>query len=110
MRTSNLLERLNKEIGRRTRVATIFPNQAWCLRLVSAILIETSEEVGDRARLSTRGCGVNHFYRDSVALSAVGESPGSVSRTDLRRCGSRSRERAAAYGHLECDPVRHSQR
>ncbi|MCP4446348.1 MAG: IS256 family transposase, partial [Myxococcales bacterium] len=44
MRTSNLLERLNKEIGRRTRVATMFPNQAWCLRLVSAILIETSEE------------------------------------------------------------------
>ncbi|MCP4445849.1 MAG: IS256 family transposase, partial [Myxococcales bacterium] len=44
MRTSNLLERLNKEIGRRTRVATMFPNQASCLRLVSAILIETSEE------------------------------------------------------------------
>ena len=44
MRTSNLLERLNKEIKRRTRVATMFPNEASCLRLVSAILIETSEE------------------------------------------------------------------
>ncbi|MCP4445991.1 MAG: hypothetical protein GY811_11690 [Myxococcales bacterium] len=44
MRTSNLLERLNKEIWRRTRVATMFPNQASCLRLVSAILIETSKE------------------------------------------------------------------
>lgn len=44
MRTSNLLERLNKEIKRRTRVATMFPNEASCLRLVSAILIEVSEE------------------------------------------------------------------
>lgn len=44
MRTSNSLERVNKEIKRRTRVATIFPNEASCLRLVSAILMETSEE------------------------------------------------------------------
>lgn len=44
MRTSNSLERVNKEIKRRTRVATIFPNEASCLRLVSAILMEVSEE------------------------------------------------------------------
>lgn len=44
MRTSNSLERVNKEIKRRTRVATIFPNEASCLRLVSAILSEVSEE------------------------------------------------------------------
>ncbi len=43
MRTSNSLERVNKEIKRRTRVATIFP-EASCLRLVSAILSEVSEE------------------------------------------------------------------
>ena len=44
LRTSNVLERLNKEIKRRTRVATLFPNEASLLRLVSAVLAEISEE------------------------------------------------------------------
>ena len=44
MRTSNLLERLNRELKRRTRVATLFPNEASLLRLVSAVLVEVSEE------------------------------------------------------------------
>jgi len=44
MRTTNGLERLNKEIKRRTRVATLFPSSASCLRLVSAILAEQDEE------------------------------------------------------------------
>jgi transposase-like protein len=38
LRTTNLVERLNEEIRRRTRVARLFPNEAACLRLVSAIL------------------------------------------------------------------------
>jgi len=38
------VERLNEEIRRRTRVARLFPNEAACLRLVSAILMEISEE------------------------------------------------------------------
>lgn len=44
LRTTNVLERLNKEIKRRTRVATLFPNEASCLRLVSAVAMEISEE------------------------------------------------------------------
>jgi putative transposase len=44
LRTTNMLERLNKEIKRRTRVATLFPNEASLLRLASAVLAETSEE------------------------------------------------------------------
>lgn len=44
IRTTNGLERLNREIKRRTRVVSIFPNDAACLRLVSAILMETSDE------------------------------------------------------------------
>jgi putative transposase len=47
IRTTNGLERLNREIRRRTRVVSIFPNEAACLRLVSAILIETSDEWED---------------------------------------------------------------
>jgi len=44
LRTTNLLERLNKEVRRRTRVATLFPHEASLLRLASAVLMETSEE------------------------------------------------------------------
>lgn len=44
LRTTNMLERVNKEIKRRTRVASLFPNEASLLRLVSAVLMEISEE------------------------------------------------------------------
>ena len=44
MRTTNALERLNKELKRRTRVATLFPNPHSCLPLVSALLAEQDEE------------------------------------------------------------------
>ena len=44
LRTTNLIERLNEEIKRRTRVARLFPNEASCLRLVSAVLMEISED------------------------------------------------------------------
>ena len=43
-RTVNMLERISQEIRRRTRVVRIFPNETACLRLVSAILIEISED------------------------------------------------------------------
>lgn len=44
LRTSNALERVNQELARRTRVARLFPNEASLLRLVTALLAETSEE------------------------------------------------------------------
>ena len=44
LRTSNPLERVNMELKRRTRVAGIFPNEASLLRLVSARLMEISED------------------------------------------------------------------
>lgn len=44
LRTTNALERLNRELHRRTRVATLFPNEASLLRLVSAMAAEISEE------------------------------------------------------------------
>ncbi len=44
IRTTNGLERLHQEIGRRTRVARLFPNEASCLRLVTAVVMEISEE------------------------------------------------------------------
>jgi putative transposase len=44
IRTTNSLERLNQEIKRRTRVVRIFPNRHSCLRLVTALAVEQSEE------------------------------------------------------------------
>jgi putative transposase len=44
IRTTNGLERFNQEIRRRTRVVRIFPNRGACLRLVSALAVEQSEE------------------------------------------------------------------
>lgn len=44
MRSTNMLERYNQEIKRRTRVVRIFPNEQSCIRLVSALAIETNEE------------------------------------------------------------------
>lgn len=44
LRTSNALERLSREIKRRTRVASLFPNEASLLRLVSAVAIEIAED------------------------------------------------------------------
>jgi transposase-like protein len=44
MRTSNAIERVNQELKRRTRVASLFPNDASLLRLVSALRAERRVE------------------------------------------------------------------
>ena len=44
IRSTNGLERFNQELKRRTRVVRIFPNPEACLRLVTALCIEQSEE------------------------------------------------------------------
>ena len=44
LRTSNGIERLNREIKKRTKVVSIFPNEKALERLASALLIEISEE------------------------------------------------------------------
>lgn len=44
IRTSNGMERLNKEVKRRTRVAVLFPNKESALRLVTGVIIEIHEE------------------------------------------------------------------
>jgi putative transposase len=44
LRTSNAAERLNQELKRRTRVVRVFPNDASLLRLVTALLMEQSDQ------------------------------------------------------------------
>jgi len=56
IRTTNGVERFHREVRRRARVVSIFPNQASCLRLVSAVLNEISEEwLTGRTYLSFQG-------------------------------------------------------
>jgi putative transposase len=43
LKSTNLLERLNEEIKRRTLVVRIFPNTAACLRLIRALAVEMHE-------------------------------------------------------------------
>jgi len=43
LKSTNMLERLNEEIKRRTQVARIFPSESSCLRLVRALAMETHE-------------------------------------------------------------------
>ena len=43
MKSTNMLERLNEEIKRRTQVVRIFPNEASCLRLIRALAVEIHE-------------------------------------------------------------------
>ena len=57
LRTSNMLERLNEEINRRTQVAGLFPNEGSALRLVSAVLMEINEDWETGRRYLTMGPG-----------------------------------------------------
>ena len=43
MKSTNMLERLNQELKRRTHLVRIFPNEASCLRLVRALAVEQHE-------------------------------------------------------------------
>jgi putative transposase len=55
LRTSNMLERLDEEIKRRTRVAGLFPNEASALRLVGAVLMEINDDWEAGRRYLTMG-------------------------------------------------------
>jgi transposase-like protein len=74
LRTTNMLERLNEEIKRRTRVAGLFPNEASLLRLVGAFLMETDEDwqTGKRyldmtVENDSPALQQNRIYRKNVA-------------------------------------------
>jgi putative transposase len=50
LKSTNLLERLNQELKRRTHVVRIFTDEACCLRLVRALAVETHEDWIDSNR------------------------------------------------------------
>ena len=44
MRSTNMIERFNQELLRRSRVIRIFPNESSCLRLFGSMCLEQSEQ------------------------------------------------------------------
>ena len=58
MKSTNMLERYNEEIRRRTRVIRIFPNEASCLRLIRALAVETHDQWVSGKRYLTGSIGL----------------------------------------------------
>jgi putative transposase len=71
LKSTNMLERLNQEIKRRTHVVRIFPNAASCLRLVRALAVETHEGWLE----ATRYLNMQHLKEHKKqALAALAEA------------------------------------
>lgn len=55
IRTSNCIERLNKEIKKRIKIVGVFPNPESCERLIGSLLMEQHEEwMEDKAYLTEK--------------------------------------------------------
>ena len=65
LKSTNMLERLNEEIKRRTYVVRIFPDEASCLRLVRALCVEKHEEWLEGSRY----LDMNHLREMAKTLS-----------------------------------------
>ena len=65
-----MLERLNEEIRRRTRVVRIFPNTESCLRLIRALAVETHENWIEAHRYLDMKLLTEHKKQELIKLAA----------------------------------------
>ena len=73
LKSTNLLERFNQEIKRRTLVVRIFPNEASCLRLVRAVAAEMHEEWMEGSRyLNMEPLREQLALREGMTMAAWG--------------------------------------
>lgn len=90
LRSTNPLKRVNREIGRRTDVVGIFPNDRSLIRLAASIVIEQNDEwlVG-RRYLSAHSVQAVIFSRvRAAAYEAAGRADGPARRPEPVLCGS----------------------
>ncbi len=65
-RTSNHIERLNKELKRRSAVIGVFPNEGSLLRLMGSVLLERNEVVSTQKEVFSP-----EIYQALIASDAV---------------------------------------
>ena len=70
MRSTNMLERVNQEIKRRTRVIRIFPNEQACVRLVSTLMMELNQEWMARLYLNMEAVTVDAENSKTTSAAA----------------------------------------
>lgn len=68
MKSTNMLERFNQELKRRTRVVRIFPNEQSCVRLVSALAMEENESWLERKYLNMEAVEDRKCFEGGKAL------------------------------------------
>ena len=73
LRTSNAIKRVHQELKRRTRVAALFSNEASLLRLISALLMEISEDrQTSKCYLSPpKTTRPSHYYYKNIPSSSI---------------------------------------
>uniref|UniRef100_A0ABX1N803 Transposase n=1 Tax=Aromatoleum buckelii TaxID=200254 RepID=A0ABX1N803_9RHOO len=69
--STNMLERPNEEIKRRTHVVRIFPNVESCLRLIRALCVETHEEPLEDSRYLIVAAAAAHARSCRTTLNTV---------------------------------------
>jgi transposase-like protein len=77
MRSTNMLERYNQELKRRSRVVRIFPNKQSCLRLIASMSMEQSEEwqSGNKYLEMEDLKKMDRYGRDKMGASGVTSIP-----------------------------------
>jgi putative transposase len=70
VRSTNMLERFNEEIRRRTRVIRIFPNEASCLRLIRALSVEMHENWVEAHRYLDMKLLIEHKKQEMMKVAA----------------------------------------
>jgi len=74
IRTTNVMERVKRELKRRTKVVGVFHSEESLLRLVGSILMDINEEgvrqkiFADGRRMIRQGYRAQRFYRKSETL------------------------------------------
>ena len=82
MKSTNMLERLNQELKRRTHVVRIFPNAESCLRLVRALAVEMHENWLEASRYLNMD-HLNEHKKEALRLGRLSPDPFSLAPCSL---------------------------